>query len=65
MTPIEMMMQAMIQQNPAMKQALPFIQGKDPKQLEMVARNLCRERGIDVNQALQQAQAILRGMNMK
>ena len=65
MTPIAMMMQAMIQQNPAMKQALPFIQGKDPKQLEMVARNLCKERGIDVNQALQQAQAIMRSMNLK
>ena len=65
MTPIEMMMQAMIQQNPAMKQALPFVMGKDPKQLEMVARNLCKERGIDVNQALQQAQAIMRSMNLK
>ena len=65
MMDMNMILQMMIRQNPAMQQALPFIQGKDPKQLEMVARNLCKERGIDVNQALQQAQAIMRSMNMK
>ena len=62
---MNMILQMMIRQNPAMQQALPFIQGKSPKELEMIARNLCKERGVDVDQALQQAQAMMRGMNLK
>ena len=65
MMDMNMILQMMIRQNPAMQQALPFIQGKRPKELEMIARNLCKERGVDVDQALQQAQAMMRGMNLK
>ena len=61
----QMLINTMIQQNPAVKQALPFIQGKNPQQLEMIARNLCKERGINVEDALKQAQAMMRNMNMK
>ena len=62
---MNMILQMMMKQNPAMQQALPFIQGKSPQELEMIARNLCKERGVDVDQALQQAQAMMRGMNLK
>ena len=47
------------QSNPQLQQVMPFIQGKDPRQLEQTARNLYKERGMDINQAMQQIQSMM------
>lgn len=45
------LLQSMIQQNPAMQQAMQYIQqnGGDPK---AAAEQLARERGVDINSML-------------
>ena len=48
------LMQAMAQQNPQVAQALQMVQGRSPQQLQQMAQNMARERGIDLNQMLRQ-----------
>lgn len=55
----ETMITNMIRQNPTAQQVMPFIRGKSPQQLEQTARNLCRERGVDVDQMYRQVQMML------
>ena len=43
------MLQGMVQQNPAIAPVLSIVQGKNPAQLEQTARNMARERGIDLD----------------
>ena len=38
--------------NPMQKNALEMIINNDEKGLEQLARNICKERGIDVDEAL-------------
>lgn len=42
------MMQQMAGQNPRMAQALQMMQGKNAAQLQQMAYNMARERGMDV-----------------
>lgn len=51
----EQMLQQAIQQNPNLRAVMPLIQGKNGRQINQTAMNLCRERGIDYNQMAQQA----------
>lgn len=53
----------MMQNNPLFKRAEEMAQGKSEKELEQVARNLCNQRGIDIEQAYKQFQAFMGGMN--
>lgn len=48
------LMQAMAQQNPQVAQALQMMQGKSPQQLQQMAQNMAKERGVDLNQMLRQ-----------
>ena len=48
------LMQTMAQQNPQVAQALQMMQGKSPQQLQQMAQNMARERGVDLNQMLRQ-----------
>ena len=48
------LMQAMAHQNPQVAQALQMMQGKSPQQLQSMAQNMARERGVDLNQMLRQ-----------
>ena len=48
------LMQAMAQQNPQVAQALQMMHGKSPQQLQSMAQNMARERGVDLNQMLRQ-----------
>ena len=41
-------------QNPQAFQALQMMQGKNPQQLEQMARSMAQERGIDLNQMIRQ-----------
>ncbi len=47
------LMQTMIQQNPNMNRAIPFIQGKKPDQLRTTFYNLCQQSGIDPQAIIQ------------
>lgn len=48
------LMQSMAQQNPQVAQAIQMVQGRSPQQLQQMAQNMARERGIDLNQMLRQ-----------
>ena len=47
-------MQQMAQSNPQMRQAMQMIQGKSPAELQQMAQNMAKERGIDLNEFLRQ-----------
>ena len=51
------MFQQNLQANPLFKRAQQMADGKTPEQLQQVAQNLCQQKGIDMNQALQQFQS--------
>ena len=53
----------MMQNNPLFKRAEEMAQGKTNEELEKVARNLCKQRGIDIEQAYKQFQALMGGMS--
>ena len=38
--------------NPQMAQGMQMVQGKDAQQLEQMARNMARERGVSVEQIM-------------
>lgn len=46
----QMIMQQMFGNNPNYQRAMQMIQGKSPQQLQQVAMNLARQRGIDKQQ---------------
>nr|DAH83531.1 MAG TPA: protein of unknown function (DUF4777) [Caudoviricetes sp.] len=53
----------MMQNNPLFKRAEEMAQGKTNEELEQVARNLCKQRGIDIDQAYKQFQTFMGGMS--
>lgn len=55
------MMSEQLQQNPLFQRAQQMAQGKSPEELEQVARNLCSQRGIDMDQAMAQFKSIMGG----
>jgi hypothetical protein len=52
---MQMMMQQ-FQGNPLFQRAQQMAQGKTSAEVQRIAQNLCQQRGIDINQALQQFQ---------
>lgn len=40
--------------NPVFVQAMKMAQGKNPQELEQIARNICKERGLDYDQMFSQ-----------
>ena len=54
---INSMFQQNLQADPLFKRAQQMAEGKTPEQLQQVAQNLCQQKGIDMNQALQQFQS--------
>ena len=47
-------MQQAATRDPRIAQAMQMIRGKNPQQVEQIARNMARERGIDINALAQQ-----------
>ena len=47
-------MQQMANNNPQMRQAVQMMQGKSQAELQQMAQNIARERGIDLNDFLRQ-----------
>lgn len=58
------MLQQMYQNNPMFKRAQQMANGKSEKELQQIAVNLCKQRGIDINQAFNQFQQIF-NMNLR
>lgn len=48
------MIQQMAANNPQAAQAVRIMQGKSPEQLRQIATNMARERGMTVEQVMQQ-----------
>ena len=48
------LLQQMAPQSPQIAQAMRMMQGKNPQQLEQMARGMAQERGIDINQMIRQ-----------
>lgn len=45
--------------NPLFQRAQQMAQGRSQEELEQVARNLCQQRGIDIDAAFQQFQQVM------
>lgn len=56
------MMQQVAKNNPMFARAQQMAAGKTPEQIKQVAENLCKQRGIDINAAMQQFQNQFSGM---
>ena len=48
------MLQQMAANNPQAAQAMQIIQGKSPEQLRQIAANMAKERGMTIEQVMQQ-----------
>ena len=55
----ETALRQMANQNPMAAQALKIIEGKNPQQINQIAANMARERGMDYNQFTQQIKQTL------
>lgn len=51
--PNQLMMQ-LVQQNPAVRQAMQMVNGKTPDQIRDMAQQIARQRGIDLSQLTRQ-----------
>lgn len=51
--------------NPLFQRAQQMAQGKNEQQLEQTAENLCRQRGIDMQQALKQFKQFKKMLGIK
>ena len=43
-----------IQNNPLFKRAQQMASGKSPEEIQQIAKNLCQQRGIDIDEAYRQ-----------
>lgn len=51
--PQQLIMQA-AQQHPAVQQAMQFMNGKTPQQIQQEVQQMARQRGVDLNQLARQ-----------
>lgn len=51
---VSQIMSQQLQSNPLFQRAQEMARGKSPQELEQVARNLCQQRGIDLDSAMNQ-----------
>lgn len=48
------MMSQQLQSNPLFKRAQQMADGKSPEEIQQICKNLCQQRGIDLDQAIGQ-----------
>lgn len=48
--------------NPLFIQAQKMANGKSEQEILLIAQNICKEKGIDFNEAYQQFQKMMKGM---
>lgn len=54
----------MMQNNPLFQRAMQMANGKSNDEIKTIAENLCKQRGININDAMKQFQSMF-GMNLK
>lgn len=52
--PMQMLLNRMIQSDPRARQAMQMLQGKSPRELEQMARNMAKERGVTIEDVMRQ-----------
>lgn len=48
------MMSQQLQSNPLFKRAQQMADGKSPEEIQQICKNLCQQRGIDLDRAIDQ-----------
>lgn len=56
----QVLINSMAAQNPKIGEAMQLLQGKSPQDMENICRDLCKQRGIDFNNVMQQVQSLMR-----
>ena len=51
---MQMLLNRMIQSDPRARQAMQMLQGKSPRELEQMARNMAKERGVTIEDVMRQ-----------
>lgn len=54
----------MMKNNPLFQRAMQMANGKSNDEIRTIAENLCKQRGININDAMKQFQSMF-GMNLK
>lgn len=57
------LMQQLTNSNPLFARAQEMAKGKNPQEIEMIAKNLCKEKGIDFDQAFSQFKQQMNNFN--
>lgn len=52
--PLQMMLNQMLQSDPRARQAMQMLQGKSARELEQMARNMAKERGVSIEDVMRQ-----------
>lgn len=52
--PLQMMLNQMLQADPRARQAMQMLQGKSARELEQMARNMAKERGVSIEDVMRQ-----------
>ena len=56
------MMMRQFQGNPLFNQAQQMAQGKSPQEIQQICKNICKSKGLDLDQALAQFQSQFPGL---
>lgn len=59
---MQQMVNQMLRSNPLFQRAQQMAQGKSEEELKQIANNLCKQRGIDLNEAYAQFEKQVSGM---
>ena len=59
---IQKMANQMLRSNPLFQRAMQMAHGKSEEELKQIANNLCKQRGIDLNEAYAQFEQQFSGM---
>lgn len=59
---IQQMANQMLRSNPLFQRAMQMAQGKSEDELRQIANNLCKQRGIDIDEAYKQFEQQFSGM---
>ena len=63
MNTMEMMLKQMLGNNPMFQRAKQMAEGKNEQELKQIASNLCKQRGIDFEEAYKQFQTQMNQMS--
>lgn len=59
---LQTMAQQMLNSNPLFQRAAQMAHGKNEQEIAQIAENLCKQRGLDINQMYQQFQNQMQSM---